>query len=167
MDASLKEWLEKHDIQYVLHTHPAVFTVPEAKIHCGHIHGTHIKNLFVRNKKTDDYYLITIPSEKRLDLKAFRKMIGAPNIRFASPEALMDILGLTPGAVSPLGLVNDTDHRTVFILEKELWDAKILCAHPNVNTETLQLKIEDFRNFVDATGTEIRLLSLPYIIENK
>ena len=107
MDASLKKWLEEHDVMYILHTHPAVFTVPEAEIHCGHIPGTHIKNLFVRNKKTNEYYLITIPAKKRLDLKAFRKLIGAPNVRFADDKALMEILGLTPGAVSPLGLVND------------------------------------------------------------
>jgi Ala-tRNA(Pro) deacylase len=163
MDKSLEEWLEKNDIQYIMHTHPAVFTVPEAKIHCGHILGTHIKNLFLRNKKTDEYFLVTIPSEKSLDLKAFRKLIGAPKIRFASPEALLDILGLIPGAVSPLGLVNDTKHRAVFILEKGLWDAKILCVHPNVNTATLQIKNEDFHNFVDATGTELRLIELPYI----
>jgi Ala-tRNA(Pro) deacylase len=166
MNEELKKWLSKHGIQYVLHKHPAVFTVPEAKIHCGHIPGTHIKNLFLRNKKTEEFYLVTFPSEKRLDLKAFRKMVGAPNIRFASPEDLVEILGITPGAVSPLGLVNDTSHRAVFILEKELWNAKILCAHPNVNTETLQIKIEDFRKFVRATGTEIRLVNLPYIIES-
>ncbi len=166
MDKNLENWLDKNNIHYVLYSHTAVFTVPEAEIHCGHIPGTHIKNLFVRNKKTDDYYLITIPAKKRLDLKTFRKLIGAPNIRFADDEALMDILGLTPGAVSPLGLVNDKNHRAVFILEKELWDAQILCVHPNLNTETLQLKNEDFRKFVKATGTEIRLIELPYALEN-
>ena len=165
MNTSLKSWLEKHNIGYVLHTHPAVFTVPEAKIHCGHIPGTHIKNLFLRNKKTDDFYLVTIPSEKRLDLKAFRKLIGAPKIRFGSPEALLEILGLTPGAVSPLGLVNDVNHRAIFLIEKELWDAEILCVHPNVNTETLEIQNEDFKRFIKATGTEIKLLELPYFVE--
>lgn len=163
MDESLKNWLAEHKIHYMMHTHPAVFTVPEAKIHCGHIPGTHIKNLFLRNKKTDEYYLVTIPAEKRLDLKRFQKLIGAPSVRFATPEALFEILGLTPGAVTPMGLVNDTKHRAVFILEKELWTAEILCVHPNVNTATLQLKNEDFRKFIAATGTEIRLVELPYI----
>ena len=109
------------------------------------------------------HFLVTFPSEKKLDLKAFRKLIGSPKIRFGSPEALLEILGLTPGAVSPLGLVNDTEHRALFILEKELWNAKILCAHPNVNTATLQIKNEDFRKFVDATGTDLKLVELPYI----
>ena len=167
MEESLKNWLAKHEIHYIEHSHPAVFTVPEAKIHCGHIPGTHIKNLFLHNKKANEYYLVTIPSDKRLDLKAFRKMMGAPKIRFATHEDLEEILGLTPGAVSPFGLVNDTNHRAIFILEKHLWDAEELCAHPNVNTETLQVKNEDFRKFVKATGTEIRLIELPYFEEEK
>ncbi|MFW9901887.1 MAG: YbaK/EbsC family protein, partial [Candidatus Thorarchaeota archaeon] len=108
MEDSLKEWLEKNKIQYILHTHPAVFTVPEAKIHCGHIPGTHCKNLFLKNKKSGQLYLVTIPHENRLDLNQFRKMIGAPKIRFAGPEELLETLGITPGAVSPIGLVNDT-----------------------------------------------------------
>jgi Ala-tRNA(Pro) deacylase len=167
MDVSLKNWLTEHDIHYITYTHPAVFTVPEAKIHCAHISGTHIKNLFLRNKKTDEYYLVTIPAEKTLNLKEFKKLIGAPKIRFASPEALLEILGLTPGAVSPMGLVNDTQHRTIFMLEKELWDAEVLCVHPNVNTETLQLRNEDFHKFIKITGTELKLIELPCIEEDE
>ena len=101
MDESLNQWLSDKGINYILHKHSAVFTVPEAKIHCGHIPGTHCKNLFLRNKKTDQFYLVTIPHEKQLDLKEFRKMIGAPKIRFAGPDDLKTILGLSAGSVSP------------------------------------------------------------------
>ena len=65
MEDSLKRWLVDHDIKYILHTHPAVFTVPEAKRHCGHIPGTHCKNLFLKNKKSGQLYLLTIPHKKR------------------------------------------------------------------------------------------------------
>jgi len=71
MEDSLKHWLAKHDIHYILHTHSAVFTVPEAKIHCGHIPGIHCKNLFLKNKKNNQLYLVTLPHEKRLDLKGY------------------------------------------------------------------------------------------------
>ena len=100
MKESLKKWLAENNIQYILHTHPAVFTVPEAKIHCGHIPGTHCKNLFLKNKKSGQLYLVTIPYNKRLDLNQYRKMIGAPKVRFAGPEDLLEVLGITPGAVS-------------------------------------------------------------------
>ena len=166
MEDSLKHWLTDHNIHYVLHTHPAVFTVPEAKIHCGHIPGTHCKNLFLKNKKTGQLYLVTIPHEKRLNLNQFRRMIGAPKIRFAEPEVLAEVLGITPGAVSPIGLVNDSSNRVVFIIDELVWNAEEVCCHPNVNTETLQIPGVDFRKLIKATGTSIEIKNLPYLEPN-
>ena len=163
MDKSLKQWLAEHNIQYILHTHPAVFTVPEAKIHTGHIPGSHCKNLFLKNKKTGQLYLITIPYDKRLDLNQFRKMINTPKVRFAGSEDLLEVLGITPGAVSPLGLVNDTDDKVIFLIEEEIWNAQEICCHPNVNTETLQIPGSEFQKLIKATGTTIEIKSLPYI----
>jgi Ala-tRNA(Pro) deacylase len=163
MEDSLKEWLENNNIQYILHTHPAVYTVPEAKIHCGHIPGTHCKNLFLKNKKTGQLYLVTIPHEKRLDLNQFRKMISAPKIRFAGPEELSETLGITPGAVSPIGLVNDTKDKVIFIIDENVWNAKELCCHPNVNTETIQILGGEFRKLIKTTGTSMEIKSLPYL----
>jgi Ala-tRNA(Pro) deacylase len=163
MEESLKQWLADHDIQYVLHAHPAVFTVPEARIHCGHIPGTHCKNLFLRNKKSGQLYLVTIPHEKRLDLNQFRKLIGAPKVRFAEPEDLSKILGITPGAVSPIGLVNDINHEVVFMVDEEVWNAEEICCHPNVNTETLQIPGPEFQKLIKATGTSIEIKNLPYL----
>jgi Ala-tRNA(Pro) deacylase len=163
MKDSLKEWLENKNIQYILHTHPAVFTVPEAKIHCGHIPGTHCKNLLLKNKKNGQLYLVTIPHERRLDLNQFRKMIGAPKIRFAGAEELSETLGITPGAVSPIGLVNDINNKVIFIIDENVWNAKELCCHPNINTETLQIDGGEFRKLIKATGTSMEIKSLPYL----
>jgi len=163
MEESLKQWLRQHNIHYILHTHPAVFTVPEAKEHCGHIPGTHCKNLFLKNKKSGQLYLVTIPDEKRLDLNQFRKSIGAPKVRFAEPEDLLKILGITPGAVSPIGLVNDIENKVIFIVDQEIWNAKEICCHPNINTETLQIPGPDFRKLISATGTSIEIENLPYL----
>ena len=161
MKKSLKQWLAENNIQYILHTHPAVFTVPEAKIHCGHIPGTHCKNLFLKNKKSGQLYLLTIPHDKRLDLSQFRKLIGAPKVRFAGPEDLSEILGITPGAVSPIGLVNDTNDKVIFMVDKEIWNAREICCHPNINTETLQMTGPDFQKFIKATGTSMEIRNLP------
>jgi len=165
MDEELKIWLENHRIKYILHKHAAVFNVPEAKIHCGHIPGTHCKNLFLRNKKTDQFYLVTIPHEKRLDLKQFRKMIGAPKVRFADPDDLKAILGLTAGSVSPLGLINDRKNETIFIVDEEVWNAAEICCHPNINTETLQIPHNDFQKLIKATKNQIRVKKLPFLEE--
>ena len=163
MKESLKQWLADHNIYYFLHTHPAVFTVPEAKIHCGHIPGTHCKNLFLKNKKSGQLYLVTIPHDKRLDLNQFRRMISAPKIRFAEPEVLSEILGITAGAVSPIGLVNDTNDKVIFIVDEEIWNAKEICCHPNVNTETLQIPGSEFQKLIKATRTSMKIKILPYL----
>ena len=163
MKDTLKRWLADHDIHYILHTHPAVFTVPEAIKHCGHIPGTHCKNLFLINKKTGQLYLVTFPHEKRLDLNQFRRSIGAPKIRFAGTENLLETLGITPRAVSPIGLVNDTKNKVVFIVDKEIWNAEEVCCHPNANTETLQIPGRDFQKLIKVTGTSMEIRSLPYL----
>ncbi len=163
MDDELKLWLEDHRIKYVLHKHEAVFTVSEAKIHCGHIPGTHCKNLFLKLKKTNQFYLVTIPHEKRLDLKQFRKMIGAPKIRFAGPNDLKTILGLTAGSVSPLGLINDIGGKTIFIVDEDVWSAEEICCHPNTNTETLQIPNSDFQKIIKATKNIVEIKKLPYL----
>ena len=143
-----------------------MFTVPEARKHCGHIPGTHCKNLFLKNKKSGQLYLVTIPYDKRLDLNQFRKMIGAPKVRFAKPEDLFEIFGITPGAVSPLGLINDTNNKVIFIIDETIWNAKEICCHPNVNTETLQIPGSDFQKLIKDTGTSMEIKKLPYLKHN-
>lgn len=163
MEDTLKHRLSDHQIRYILHTHPAVFTVPEARVHCGHISGTHCKNLFLKNVKSGQLYLVSLPYGKRFDLKKFRKMINAPKIRFAEPEELFKALGITPGAVSPIGLINDTNNKVIFIIDEIIWNAKEICCHPNINTETLQIPGSDFRKLIIATGTSMGIYKLPYL----
>ncbi|MFX1480279.1 MAG: prolyl-tRNA synthetase associated domain-containing protein [Promethearchaeota archaeon] len=165
MEETLKKWLADHHINYILHTHQAVFTVPEAKIYCGHIPGSHCKNLFLKNKKTGQLYLVTFPHDKQLDLNQFRKMIGAPKVRFAGPEELSDVLGITAGAVSPIGLVNDTEDKVIFMVDEQIWNAEEVCCHPNINTETLQISNLDFHNLIKATKTTMEIKKLPYKVQ--
>jgi Ala-tRNA(Pro) deacylase len=163
MDNDLKEYLQKNEIKYTLHKHPAVFTVPEAMIHCGSIPGTHCKNLFIKNKKTNQFYLITIPYDKRLDLNQFRRIIGASKVRFGGEEDLLGVLGISPGSVSPIGLVNDKENKTIFIIEESIWNSEEVCCHPNINTETLQIPGNDFRKLMNSTGNKIEVRKLPYL----
>ncbi len=163
MIPDLKSWLATNKINYILHSHKAVFTVPEAENHCGHIPGTHCKNLFVKNKKNGEYFLITLPSDKRLDLKQFRKIVHAPKIRFAPAEELLSILGVIPGAVTPLGLINDVEKKTTFYVDEAIWNAAEICCHPNINTETLQIPQESFHRFIDATNNKKVIMQMPYI----
>ena len=163
MEDSLEQWLADYDIQYILHTHPPVFTVPEARTYCGHIPGTHCKNLLLKNKKSGQLYLVTIPHDKYLDVNQFRKIIGAPKVRFASPEDLSEVLGIIPGAVSPIGLVNDTKDKVIFMVDENIWNANEVCCHPNINTETLQIRKANFHKLIRATKTTMEILNLPYL----
>jgi Ala-tRNA(Pro) deacylase len=164
MDKKLEIWLENHNIKYKLHTHPAVFTVPEAKLHSAHISGSHCKNLVLKNKKSGQLYLVTIPYDKSLDLKDFRRMISAPKVRFADEKDLAEVLGLTPGAVSPLGLINDKENKVIFWIEQKIWNSELICCHPNINTETLQIPKDDFHKLIKLTNNIFEIKTdLPYL----
>ena len=89
-------------------------------------------------------------------------MIGVLKIRFAEPEDLLDVLGITPGAVSPIGLVNDIENRTIFIIDEEVWNADEICCHPNINSETMQIPGSEFQKLIEATGNTLEIKELPY-----
>ncbi len=160
MDEALNSWLKEHQIEYKLHTHPAVFTVDEARIHCGFIPGMHCKNLFIKNVKGTEYYLVTLPSTKRLDFKKLQKLLSSSLLKFASEEELQKYLGLDIGAVSPLGLVNDTQKKVIYVIDKAVWGAEIMSFHPNVNTESVELTKENFHNMIKFTGNRFLVLEI-------
>jgi Ala-tRNA(Pro) deacylase len=150
--------LDKLDISYVCHEHPPVYTVEEAEQHWENIMGAHCKNLFLRNKKGNRHYLVILGSSKRADLKALEKQLGEDRLSFASPERLMRYLGLEVGAVSPFGLINDTQKEVHVIIDQDLKEAESINFHPNVNTATVGLSFLDFERFLSFCGQSVRFL---------
>ncbi len=119
------------------------------------------KNLFVRDDKKRNYYLITVTGDKRVDLKAFRKAQGLRPLSFAAAEDLEAILQLTPGAVTPLGLLNDTEHRvTLFLDSAFLAEPGIIGVHPNDNTATLWLKAGDLMEILKSNGSTVQVAEI-------
>ncbi len=151
--------LEELEISYTKHEHPPVYTVEEAEQHWENITGAHCKNLFLRNKKGKNHYLVIAKSEKRVDLKALTSRLGEDRLSFASPERMMRYLGLEPGAVSPFGLLNDRENAVAVIIDQELKEASHVNFHPNVNTATVGIKFTDFEKFLAHCGNLIRYLS--------
>ena len=137
--------------------HRAVYNMEEMReVHLPHPEAE-AKNLFVRDDKKRNYYLITVWGEKRIDLKKFQSDQGTRRLSFASDDDLMSILSLTPGAVSPFGLLNDREHRTVFYIDREFTDADALIGiHPNENTATVWLKTSDLIRLISEQGTTVR-----------
>ncbi len=139
------EVLEKLGISFIRYEHPPVYTVEEAEKHWGNITGAHCKNLFLRNKKGSRHYLVILESSKQADLKSLTQKIGEDRLSFASDKRLMKYLGLETGAVSPFGLINDSD----------LQKAAKVNFHPNVNTATVGIEFSDFEKFLSWCGNPL------------
>jgi Ala-tRNA(Pro) deacylase len=150
--------LDALGISYEPHEHPAVFTAEEAARHWAGLDGTPVKNLFLRNKKGDRHYLVILGIDKQADLRQLVKVIGDDRLSFGSPERLMARLGLTPGSVSPFGLINDADRRVQVIIDADLRQAQRLIFHPNVNTASLTLSAADFEKFLASRGNVVRYI---------
>lgn len=147
-------------IAFTRHEHPPVATVEEAERHWTGIDATHCKNLFLRNQKGDRHYLVILQHLKRADLRAVADQIGDGKLSFASPERLVTHLGLTPGSVSPFGLMNDATRQVRVVLDRDLKSAERISFHPNINTATLTLRFADFLRFLDACGNPVQYVTV-------
>ncbi len=150
------DYLQENSIWHEITEHKAVYNMAElAEVPCPYPEAD-AKNLFVRDDKKQNYYLITVKGEKRVNLKAFRKAQGTRNLSFASAEDLMERLGLIPGAVTPLGVLNDeTKSVKVFLDQDFLQEPGLVGVHPNENTATVWLKTEDLIRIIREHGNEV------------
>jgi len=142
------------------HEHPPVPTVEDAERYWSGIDATHCKNLFLRNQKGDRHYLVILKHSKKADLRAVADQIGDGKLSFASPERLMKHLGLTPGSVSPFGLINDQQHAVRVVLDRDLKAADRLSFHPNINTVTLVVSVADFGRFLQESGNRVQYVTI-------
>ncbi|MFQ6082231.1 MAG: prolyl-tRNA synthetase associated domain-containing protein [Candidatus Aminicenantia bacterium] len=149
------EVLERLGISYVRHEHPPVFTVDQAKKYWGSFTGAHCKNLFLRNKKGNRHYLIILEYSKKADLKALAEQLGEEKLSFASAERLMRYLGLSTGAVSPFGLLNDSKKEVQVVVDRDLKKVERINFHPNVNTATVGVGFKDFEKFLAWCGNSV------------
>jgi Ala-tRNA(Pro) deacylase len=140
--------------------HPPVFTVEEAKALRGNLPGHHIKNLFLRNKK-EEMWLVVALEDRAVDLKRLGDVLGAGRLSFGSPDRLRRHLGVEPGSVTPLALINDPAHDVRLALDRGLAQGGPVNAHPLVNTMTSALAAEALLRFFDATGHMPRWLDFP------
>jgi Ala-tRNA(Pro) deacylase len=152
--------LDELGITYEKYEHPPVFTAEEAAEHWGHIRGAAVKNLFLRNQKGDRHYLVILPIGKRADLRQLVKVIGDDRLSFGSPDRLMARLGLTPGSVSPFGLLNDATQSVRVIVDQDLRSADRLIFHPNINTASVAIAFADFERFLASRGNVVRFVQI-------
>ena len=152
--------LEALGIQFDKYEHPPVFTGEEAAEHWAPIPGTRVKNLFLRNKRGNQHYLVILEISKQADLRDLVKVIGDDRFSFGSAERLMATLGLTPGSVSPFGLLNDASGSVKVIVDEDLRSAERLIFHPNINTVSVTISVGDLERFLATRGNPVRWLRL-------
>lgn len=155
------ETLKELEIPYEVFRHPAVFTVEEANEHCQGIPGMGCKNLFLKDNKGKRHFLVVVPDEKSVDIKRLGAKLEVSNLGFASPERLMKYLGLIPGSVSPFGLINDTEGAVEVLVDRVLLDAESVNFHPNVNTATIVVTVEDFKKFLAKKSKKHQFIAIP------
>lgn len=152
--------LDALGIRYERHEHPAVFNAEDASKYWNPLHATQVKNLFLRNKKGNRHYLAILEISKRADLKEIVKIVDDDRLSFGSPERLMAELGLTPGSVSPFGLINDPDGSVRLLVDKDLRGAERLLFHPNINTASVVISWADLEKFLATRTNPVRLIAL-------
>lgn len=155
------DFLNNKGIKYEVTEHEAVYNMAElAKVNIPYPEAD-AKNLFVRDDKRRNYYLITVKGDKRVDLKEFRKRNQTRPLTFASPDELMNILGLILGAVTPLGILNDSERIVQVFLDKDFCAApELIGVHPNDNTATVWLKTEDLINIIKEHSNKINVVEI-------
>jgi Ala-tRNA(Pro) deacylase len=144
-------------IRAVTHEHPPLRTVEEAKRLRGDLPGGHVKNLFLRDKH-GRHWLFTTLEDARIDLKALARQLEAGRFSFANAETLARLLGIAPGAVSPLAAVNDTDGQVTVVFDQALLAISPLNVHPLRNDRTTAIAPADLVRFLDSCGHKPRLI---------
>ena len=152
------DYLTTYGVDFEVTEHPAVFNMAEvAEISLPHPEAD-AKNLFVRDDKKLHYYMITVQGDKRVDLKKFRKQHGLRNLSFASAEDLRSILDLIPGAVTPLGILNDQGRRVELYLDAAF--SELIGVHPNDNTATVWMKTVDLIRIITEHGNRVSVVEI-------
>ncbi len=140
------------------HEHRALFTVEDSNKLRGEIKGLHSKNLFLKNKK-NKFYLFSCEEFSDINLKTISKSLGLGNLSFAKTEYLIDLLGISPGSVTPFALLNSPKSTIDFYLEDRLYESEYINFHPLTNTATVTIKSQDFVEFMIENKKKIHIFS--------
>jgi len=152
--------LDQLNIPFEYHEHPPAPTIAEAKKYWKDIVATHCKNIFFRNHKGNRHYLVILEHTRDLNIHDLEHRLKQGKLSFASPKRMMKYLGLTPGSVSPFGLINDHENHVHLFLDINLKKSEKISFHPNINTASLIINFKDFERYLEWTGNSYSFLEL-------
>ena len=151
--------LDAQGIDYEMREHAAVYTVEEADALGLPYPEAAAKNLFLRDDKKKNFYLVVAREDVPINLKNLREKIGSRPLSFASPQLLDEMLGVIPGSVTPLGILNDTERKVEVLLDAAFAD-RLIAMHPNENTATLWMQEKDLSRIIKEHGNPVRFVEL-------
>ena len=153
-------FLNANGVRFIRHDHPPVFTCDEELQHVPESGAARTKNLFMRDRRGRRHLLLVTLCSKSVSIADFAETSAADRLSFASPERLMKHLGVEPGSVTLLGLVNDADHAVEVFIDADVWSAASIHAHPLRNDATFVLSHDDVVRFLAATGHRPRIVTV-------
>ena len=161
---SLLETLKHWSISYNLFEHVPLRTVEDSKKVEGIFISTqngggHVKNLYLRDKKKKNILLVA-EQDQAIDLKRLSKNLNFSNLSFGSPERLMQNLGVRPGAVTPLSMINGVNNNVSLFMDKALRNKIVIYVHPLVNDRTIEMTIENLEKFFSKIGVNFEWIDL-------
>ena len=156
----LLKFLDQQGYETQTKEHPPLFTVEDSQHLRGEIEGGHTKNLFLKDKK-DNYFLLTAQEDTQVNLKTLHKLLGGSSrFSFGKPEKMLELLGVTPGAVTAFGIINDSEGRLRFAIDARLLDHDKINCHPLTNEATTTISRDDLLAFARLTGHDPQIVDL-------
>lgn len=142
-EVKVYEALDELEIPYTRIDHEAIYTIEGCNEVDALLGITICKNLFLCNSQKNKFYLLMMPGNKRFVTKEFSKQINSPRLSFAPEEFMEKYLDITPGSVSIMGLLNDTEHQVQLVIDKDVLKEEYLGCHPCINTTSMRLPMKD------------------------
>jgi Ala-tRNA(Pro) deacylase len=165
-ETAVYDFLDSLAVNYKTLCHPAAFTMEECEAVRARLNAPVFKNLFLTNRQQTDYYLLMIPADKPFKTKYLSSQLGCARLSFASAEAMMEMLHIAPGAVSPMGLIHDKECRVRLIIDRDLAAIDLYACHPCVNTASVAISLSDLLNkVIPATNHTFTWVTLPTEID--
>ena len=161
----LFDFLKTNLIEYKLFKHQPVFRVGEEPVlidsDVDAMPGTHSKNLFLKDPKNNSFFLVSVTQDKRVDLGTLHKLLGCARFSFGKPEELLELLKLTPGAVTPFGLMFDEQKKVTYVLDEDFTKAKLVIFHPLRNDMSISLTPKAFLVSMEKLGHLPKIMHIP------
>lgn len=161
-ETAVYDFLDSLGIHYRTLKHPAAFTIEECHKIRDFVNAPVFKNLFLTNKQQTKFYLLVMPGEKVFKTKYLSAQIGSARLSFAGEEFMQKYLGVTPGSVTPLGLIHDKDSTVNVLLDSDLKDYPVFACHPCINSASVIMSLSDLtERVIPATGHTFQWVTLP------